>query len=238
MDIAYIERYRYLYEEHWWWRAREKALNRVLAGLPDLRGPVLDVGCGDGLYFPHLETIGEVWGVEPEVRAVSEEMLATGRIHLRPFDRSFTPDRRFGLVVMLDVLEHLDDPEEALTLAHSLTVEGGWLVLTVPAIPGLWSSHDDFNHHRTRYTRPALLQAVRDVGFTVTQCEYLFHWVVFAKLAQRVMESIDPRPPKPTRMPPRPINRFLCNLSLAEQALAAPMRLPFGTSLFLTARRP
>ena len=62
MDTAYARRYGQLYARHWWWRAREAYL---VAQLRRLRPPqgwrrILDVGCGDGLFFPRLRELGDV----------------------------------------------------------------------------------------------------------------------------------------------------------------------------------
>ncbi len=61
-------------------------------------------------------------------------------------------------VVMLDVLEHIEDDREALTILHSLLERGGYAVLTVPALQVFWSIHDEVNRHYRRYSRRLLQQ--------------------------------------------------------------------------------
>ena len=53
MDPAYGQRYRALYEGHWWWRAREAVVLGELERMRPASGwkRALDVGCGDGLLF-------------------------------------------------------------------------------------------------------------------------------------------------------------------------------------------
>ena len=67
MREDYALAYRRLYQEHWWWRAREALLVRELSRLrlPPSGGRLLDVGCGDGLFFERLAEFGAVEGVEP-----------------------------------------------------------------------------------------------------------------------------------------------------------------------------
>ena len=74
MDLDYGKQYRLLFERHWWWRAREVVILDELHRLkPDGSwGNILDVGCGDGLFFPRLAELGEVEGVEPEASLLSE----------------------------------------------------------------------------------------------------------------------------------------------------------------------
>ncbi|HYT94425.1 MAG TPA: class I SAM-dependent methyltransferase, partial [Gemmataceae bacterium] len=68
MNPEYAAAYRNLYERHWWWRAREAMLVREIEVHQPVGGwgKVLDVGCGDGLFFDELARFGEVWGVESD----------------------------------------------------------------------------------------------------------------------------------------------------------------------------
>ena len=107
MDPEYGSLYRTLYERHWWWRAREEAIVETLRATRPPSGwrSVLDVGCGDGLFFGRLAEFGTVTGVEPDAALVSDERRSL--IHVGPFDRSFAPGRQYSLILMLDMLEHL-----------------------------------------------------------------------------------------------------------------------------------
>ena len=64
--------------------------------------------------FRFSATYGDVEGIEPDAGVVSDESPWRQRIQIRPFDDSFAPGRRYDLIVMLDVLEHIEDPRRAL----------------------------------------------------------------------------------------------------------------------------
>ena len=228
MDAAYAREYRELYERHWWWRAREALVLRTLRRLREGRGPgrILDVGCGDGLFFDRLAELGEVEGLEPDASLLTPGSPHRGRITVAPFDERFQPGRRYALVLMLDVLEHLPDAEGALRHARSLLEPGGRLVVTVPAFQWLWTHHDDLNRHYVRYTESTLRDVAGRAGLRVEESRYFFHWTVPGKLAVRAKERVL-GPGGPERVPAAPVNRALYLLSRAEQAL----RLPFGSSL-------
>jgi 2-polyprenyl-3-methyl-5-hydroxy-6-metoxy-1,4-benzoquinol methylase len=240
MNPAYIEQYRQLFERHWWWRAREQFVLEAIARFhrPNPDEWVLDVGCGDGLFFDQLARFGTVEGVEVEPDAVSPDNPHAERIHVRPFDETFQPGRTYALITILDVLEHLDDARAALAHAASLLAPGGTLMVTVPAFRSLWTRHDALNHHRTRYTRSTLLPLFTAAGLDVVHSRYLFHWTAFAKLAVRLKELVIPGDPQPPRVGAHWINRLLLGLTLAEERIARPLRLPFGTSLLVIARLP
>jgi SAM-dependent methyltransferase len=237
VDPEYARRYRELYERHWWWRARERlVLETVRRYRKPERRPILDVGCGDGLLFDRLAEFGDAWGVESDASLVSPDNPHRDRIHVGPFDATFQPGSRYGLVLMLDVLEHLPDPAGALRQVAALLEPDGMLVATVPAFRLLWTTHDVLNHHFTRYTRPGFTALARSAGLDIVRARYFFHWVFPAKLGVRLFESVRRSRPVPPRVPPSWINEPLYLLSRLEQRLVTPLGPPFGSSLLAVAR--
>jgi 2-polyprenyl-3-methyl-5-hydroxy-6-metoxy-1,4-benzoquinol methylase len=239
VDPEYARRYRELYERHWWWRAREQFVLEVVRRHLSPGGPrsILDVGCGDGLLFDRLADFGEVQGVESDPSLVGPANPHRHRIHVGPFDASFAPGKHYSLILMLDVLEHLPDPADALRRAVDLLEPDGLLVVTVPAFRLLWTTHDDLNHHFTRYTRHRFAVLARGAGVRVIRAAYFFHWLFPAKLVTRLIEGVvRPRPSSP-RVPARWINELLYRLSRLEQRLLGRLGLPFGSSLLVVGRR-
>ena len=242
MKETYARQYAALYRGHWWWRSRERFLAGVLRDLlpaGEELGPVLDVGCGDGLFFPVLEAWGQPEGVEADGALVTDAGRARGAIHVGPFDEGFRPGRRFRLITALDVLEHAADEGAFLRRARELLTDDGLLVVTVPALPWLWTHHDDLNLHRTRYTRATLRAAAAAAGLEVRRLDYFFGWTVPMKLLVRLKEALVAPKDDAVRIPVRPVNALLEGLSAAEHALTRRTGLPVGSSLLgvLTRRR-
>ena len=233
MIPEYAAVYRDLYERHWWFRAREKMLLREIEGHRPATGwgSVLDVGCGNGLFFDRLARFGEVWGVESDESLVPADSRHRARIHLGPFDSTFEPGRRFGLVLMLDVLEHLPDPVAALRKAAGLLEPGGRVLITVPAFQLLWTSHDDLNRHFVRYRRPRLAAVVEQAGLVMLSDHYFFHWLFPVKLGVRALERLGAVSGDPATVPPPWLNRVLLGLTRVEQETIGRLGLPFGSSL-------
>jgi len=232
VQTEYAAEYATLFHGHWWWRARESFILDVLSSLSLPRGArILDVGCGDGLFFNRLSVYGEVEGVEVDGASVTPNGPWADRIRVQPFDESFDPGTSYSLVVMLDVLEHLGDPVAALHRALHLLEPGGSLLLTVPSFRALWTSHDDLNQHVTRYTRRGLDAQVRAASGEIVLSRYFFHWMFPAKLAARAQESVRGADPKPPRIPPRAVNETLRRISIAEQKTLSRLPVPFGSSL-------
>jgi 2-polyprenyl-3-methyl-5-hydroxy-6-metoxy-1,4-benzoquinol methylase len=239
VDPVYGERYRELSERHWWWRARERVIVEALRSRrpPDGWRSALDIGCGDGVLFKSLLDLArEVEGVEPAEALVTEQGRRLGTIHVAAFDETFAPGKSYSLVLMLDVLEHLPEPAQALRHALSLLEPGGTFVATVPAFPALWTGHDDINHHLIRYTRTTFRELARDAGLAVDHERYFFQWTCPVKLASRLVESVLRREAKPASVPPAWINEPLYQLSRVEAALLGRLPMPFGSSLIVIGR--
>jgi SAM-dependent methyltransferase len=229
----YASAYSDLYTRHWWWRAREAVIVERLRRLapPGGFGAILDVGCGDGLFFDRLRAFGEPHGVESDPSLVTPAGHSRGPIHIAPFDDTFDTRIRFGLVLLLDVIEHLPDDVAALRRAHGLLAPGGKVVVTVPAFPLLWTAHDDINRHFRRYSRRTFAAAAGAAGLRVEHATYVFQWLFVVKLATVVKERMLGRRARVPTVPDSPINRLLYWLVRLEAATYGRMPLPFGNSL-------
>lgn len=127
------------YDEGDQWRQKEQHFNhgvrRAILGFRRW-GSILDVGCGSGDFLLCMRAAGfSVFGIEPSktgseyARAVHKIEVFTGMVE----EYLATGHRRtFGVVTLLNVLEHLTNPAETLRQLRQLVVEDGLLVLVVP----------------------------------------------------------------------------------------------------------
>jgi SAM-dependent methyltransferase len=234
VETQYAREYRNLYEHHWWWRAREDAIVALLRGLHLAPGiSILDVGCGDALFFDRLAEFGNVEGLEPDARLIEPANPHRIKIHAAPFDKNFQPGKRFGLILMLDVLEHLDRPEEAVSCVYDLLEAGGVFLLTVPAFPVLWTNHDVINHHRLRYRKKTLIPLLRKARFSIEKACYWYQWTFPVKVVQGIAEKLIGSGSSLPRVPPNWLNRFLYQWSRLEQQTLGVIGVPFGSTLMV-----
>lgn len=239
MDPDYGRHYRELYEKHWWWRVREDVLVRELRRrFPKSTNlSILDVGCGDALFFDRLREFGEVEGIESDPELVDPNGPNRTRITVAPFDASFRPHKDYDLILMLDVIEHLDAPEQAVRRAIDLLKPGGILFVTVPAFRLLWTNHDRLNRHRTRFTKRGFARLADASGMEVLASRYFFVFLAVAKLALRMIEAIFPAQPRIPGIPSPLINEFLHRFFSVEEKLTRRLYVPIGSSLLVVGRR-
>jgi SAM-dependent methyltransferase len=99
-------------------------------------GALLDVGCGHGLLLDEARRRGfEVTGLELShgAAAYARDVLGLD-VREEPLERfvESQPHGSFQLIVLVDVLEHLEDPLAALDACERLLAPGGALCLVTP----------------------------------------------------------------------------------------------------------
>lgn len=77
------------------------------------------------------------------------------------------PDSVFDLVCALDIVEHVEDEDGALSEIWRVAVPGAALLLSVPLHPEFWTPFDDLVGHRRRYEPERLLAKLAEHGMTV-----------------------------------------------------------------------
>lgn len=151
---------------------------------------ILDAGCGAGGNLALLAGYGEAHGVDPDPQAVA---AAVGRgLDAQIGDAAALPheDGSFDLVCCLDVLEHTGDDGAVLRELRRVARPGARLLVTVPALPALWSSHDVAAGHRRRYTRARLLHAAAGAGWRPQQLHAFNALLLPLVAARRLSERL------------------------------------------------
>ena len=154
------------------------------------------------------------------------------------FARGFCPtdipfsDEKFDLICLFDVLEHIEEDFSTLVALHTLIADGGNILVTVPAYQWLWSRHDEFLHHKRRYSAQQLRQKIAAAGLRIDKISYfntlLFPLAVVARFKDRLMGAASA---SGSAIPADPLNSLLYKIFSAERHLLGKASLPFGVSL-------
>jgi len=231
-------------EHHWWYRGRRRIIGAELARLPlPAHAQILDAGSGSGRTLQDLVRYGEVTGVElNEEAAELARSRGHGEVHVGRLEELPFSDAAFDLITCLDVIEHTPDDRVTLRELRRVCRPGGWLLVTVPAYPALWSLHDEANHHYRRYSRAALRQAAGDAGWTLVRLSsfnsLLLGPAAAVRIAQRRFGAHNGYS-NDLALGPAWLNEVLERpLALEANWLARGHTLPFGLSLMAVLRRP
>lgn len=242
MQHDYATQYARLYRQHWWWRSREAAVVQTIRRLTKLpnHARILDVGCGDALSLPMLESLSDnaqAWGIEIDPNTILPGNPLRDRIYEKPLGDPIYHGKRFDLITALDVIEHIEDDQHAIEQMMLMLKPGGWLVITVPAMPKLWTRHDEINMHFRRYTRGSLTQRLEEHG-ELLDCRYLYTALALPKLVLAASERNSNTTPGTPEVPHHVINRLARGYFRAEWELTKRLPVPFGTSLIAVVRKP
>src|SRR4051812_18039708 len=129
-----VDLYRSMHDEHYLDEeaGRRRTARRLLALLPVRGGRLLEVGCGHGLLLDEARALGfSVVGLEPAHAAAAYARDVLG-LPVREETLESLDAERFDVIVLADVLEHLDDPPAALDRCAELLAPGGSLVVVTP----------------------------------------------------------------------------------------------------------
>lgn len=223
-------------DEHWYYCSKAAATRRLLGAEPIQR--ILDVGAGSGFFSHHLLThtqAREAWCVDISYPADSSGTAAGKPVHYRRDVDHVDAD----LVLLMDVLEHVDDDLGLLKLYVDKVPSGSRFLMTVPAFQFLWSGHDDFLEHKRRYTLAQFETLARDAGLTVQRGAYYFGAVFPIAAALRLLaQGAQAQPPRSQLKRHHPlVNAVLKTLCSLELPLMAKNRLA-GLSVFVLAQKP
>lgn len=246
MDRRLYEQMAVIEDKHWWFVSRQKIietilLNKILIRQRKLK--ILDAGCGTGETLRFLSSYSKnVIGMELDHKAAelarekSKVPIFIGKL---PEDMPF-PKNYFDLIVLLDVLEHIEDDQETLNILTSRLKPGGHLLITVPAFQFLWSNHDESHHHKRRYRLKEISTKLEISGLNIRYASYFNTWLFpiismirFGKSKFNLFSNSD------DQFLPHPlINECLTKIMSSERHILRFGKLPFGVSIAALCQKP
>lgn len=227
---------------NWWFRARNRVILWVLRTRVGPFRRFLEVGCGTGFVLQAVR------GAFPRAELSASEYFAEGLLHAR----ERVPDARFlqldvramqdadawDVIGAFDVIEHIAEDELVLANLARALLPGGWLLVTVPQHPWLWSAVDERACHQRRYTRGELLGKVHATGLRVAYVTSFVSLLVPLMWWSRRQRRDGAAPPRSEFAIPGWLNRALgLVMALEFGLLRLGLRLPVGGSLLVLARK-
>jgi SAM-dependent methyltransferase len=243
-EVASFDQLARLEATSFWFRSRNRLVIQLIKqSFPTARS-LLEIGCGTGFVLiglresrPALALAGSDLyeaGLKFAARRLSNVALYQMDCRHIPFEAEF------DVICALDVLEHVDEDESALAEMYRAVRPGGGVIVSVPQHPRLWSSGDDYAHHKRRYTRRGLISKVEAAGFRVERATsfvfFLLPLMALSRARQRKGGIYDPMTEYRV---PRAVDRtFEGILEVERWLIQRGVSLPAGGSLFVVAQRP
>jgi SAM-dependent methyltransferase len=176
--------------------SRNDALTQIKKINLSNRSVIMEIGCSSGYFIKDLLTTFNdsiVVGVDVIKKPLFELARTLPGVPLIRFDllKCPLPDKSVDVLIMLNVLEHIEDDLEALKNAFKLLKPGGFLIIEVPAGRFLYDSYDAELHHFRRYSSKELTCKLVNTGFTLVRKSHLgfliFPAFVLVKLLNKII---------------------------------------------------
>jgi len=155
-----------------------------IPGLPDIRkkGAILDIGCGSGDTLSLLSDFGwTTWGIEPDKRAVRFARTRGITNVIVGSHKKISNIRKelFDVVRLYSVLEHIDNPLYALSLAYRVLKTEGEIIIGIPnaksvmaRLFGTYWYNLDVPRHRYHFTPKTIKKILAHSGFSDTRISF------------------------------------------------------------------
>lgn len=140
---------------------------------------ILDVGCGDGFHLNLLKKYGgKDWrleGVDVDNRAVRMAEKKGLKIHTGTIEELDLPKDSFDLALIIQTVEHVENPFKFLTAVKSVLKPGGKAVIVTDNTDaldfklfkgGYWGGYH-FPRHWNLFNRKSLTKMATKIGFEI-----------------------------------------------------------------------
>jgi SAM-dependent methyltransferase len=222
-------------DRHWWYRERRAIIERELRSLGG-PGRAIEIGAAGGGNLAVAKRLG--WDVVATEYIGAGAQIARSRgLPAVQADARCLPvtSAAFNLVIIFDVLEHIEDDRQAAAELCRVLKPGGTALIAVPCDMALWSAHDVASGHVRRYTRETLTDVVTGAGLVV---DTLWSWNVLLRPAVKLRRrsATEDRCCEDITAVHPVVNAALGAVVKVERYL--PVRSLPGVSLMMRAHRP
>lgn len=172
---------------------------KMLKIVGDDKSSILDIGCGFGvLVAMGAQQKKNIVGLDtsPHMIEGSQEYLKSlnldpNLVSLTNIEELVQQNMQYDVIIMIDVLEHIEDSKGFLKILETLLSSKGRLILSVPAHSEFYDSRDEMLGHFRRYEADALLN---ELDVTQLHLQELYYWNFLGwlerKFRQRFLSNI------------------------------------------------
>ena len=242
-----------LEETNFWYKSRSEIIKKLLQKYTNGKpANFLEVGCGNGLVLRALSDLKNLslTGGDIYLSGVKFAQSKLPNVKFIQFDATDIPFKNeFDAIGCFDVLEHIDEDVKVIHELAKALKQNGYLFITVPQHPFLWSEIDEIDRHKRRYTKKELSEKIKNAGLNILDINSftfsLFPLMVVSRFLRKQKKKTSEATGKDKNDPEYPeirINSYVNSLfrfiMMADEWLIEKnVKLPFGGSILLVAKK-
>jgi len=208
-----------------WTRSRDNVVIRYVK-----RGPVLEVGCGNGMMTKRLLKKFSVCSTDIDKEGIRLTRKINPNSQLIDFTKKIKkPLGKFNTVLMLDSLEHMKHDEQALKNANKVLKKNGRIIITVPYHMMFWTKNDADRSHWRRYSKKEITKKLSTYGFAVEKIKFWGMMFLIPILLAKLFRFRVPH----ESVSDSPMNKVLYAYMTVENIIP----LPIGSEIICIARK-
>jgi 2-polyprenyl-3-methyl-5-hydroxy-6-metoxy-1,4-benzoquinol methylase len=209
--------------DHFWLRRRFSVIRKLLTNVNVATLKIGEIGCGHGVL---MEQFFRQWNVRVDgfdlnPGALRSSIADAGRLFCYDvYQRESNLEGKYDLILLCDVLEHIEDELEFLRAVTFHLAPRGSLLINVPAIQSLYSKYDKVAGHKRRYSIAQLGEVTSRAQLRLVRISYwglsLVPFVVLRQLMSRFETSEAEIIKKGFNPPSRLVNEALYAISAVD----------------------
>lgn len=240
--------YKKIKKDHFWYKARKNFIDCLLSKYLLNKKynkevlEILEIGCGTGYQQNIITKYGNYTGIEKNNQAVLENK---GGIIINSSLEDFISEKKYEVICLFDVLEHIEKDSEALQKINKLLNKNAYFFLSVPAKKYLFGEHDIAMEHYRRYEKKEIKKLLKKNNFIVKEIVYwnflLFSPIALFRILKRFYQKNSKKKIKyqsEAKNLPKIINKLLfLILNFENKLIKLGIKFPFGLSLYVVAQK-
>ncbi len=146
-----------------------------------------DIGSGDKFFISKLKNLTDknIYAIDTaydDGRIEGDGLVSLNNI-------SLLEDNSIDFFIAMDVLEHIEDDKKFLSIVHKKLKNNGQILITVPAIQSIFSSHDIYLKHFRRYDKNKLRIKLNN-DFVIEKSFYFYSSLLVLRILLLIYEGL------------------------------------------------
>ena len=166
--------YDFVTPSHFWIQWRFAVIRKLLPKSNDW-GNILDIGCGNGAFGQQIASHYGILASGCDLNEKALRNISHGYDHIYFYNihqRNAEFEGYFSTILLMDVLEHIENPVNFLESASYHLSPDGKIIINVPAIQMLYSKYDTVAGHVKRYQLTTITTELTRAGFHIESAGY------------------------------------------------------------------